>query len=80
MLNFQYSTWKRNTMAERCRGFAEYESWKLYCKPTNSLMPFADFNYGEVQAAESLNDFLHKKGVVLKESKECRTVIKKQRS
>lgn len=34
------------------------------------------FNYGEVQAAESLNDFLHKMGVVLKELKECRTALK----
>jgi len=29
------------------------------------------FNYGEVQAAESKNDFIHKMGVVLKELKEC---------
>jgi len=34
------------------------------------------FNYGEVQAAESLNDFIHKMGVVLKELKECRTALK----
>jgi four helix bundle protein len=34
------------------------------------------FNYGEVQAAESRNDFIHKLGVVLKELKECRTVLK----
>jgi len=34
------------------------------------------FNYGEVQAAESTKDFLHKMGVVLKELKECRTAIK----
>lgn len=34
------------------------------------------FNYGEVQAAESIKDFLHKMGVVLKELKECRTAIK----
>ena len=34
------------------------------------------FNYGEVQAAESLNDFLHKMCVVLKELKECRTALK----
>ena len=31
------------------------------------------FNYAEVQAAESRNDFIHKMGVVLKELKECRT-------
>lgn len=34
------------------------------------------FNYGEVQAAESMNDFIHKMGVVLKELKECRTALK----
>ncbi len=30
------------------------------------------FNYGEVQAAESRNDFIHKIKIVLKELKECR--------
>ena len=34
------------------------------------------FNYGEVQAAESTRDFIHKMGVVLKELKECRTALK----
>jgi len=34
------------------------------------------FNYGEVQAAESKKDFIHKMGVVLKELKECRTGLK----
>jgi four helix bundle protein len=34
------------------------------------------FNYGEVQAAESRNDFVHKLGVVLKELKECRSALK----
>lgn len=34
------------------------------------------FNYAEVQAAESGNDFLHKMSVVLKELKECRTALK----
>jgi four helix bundle protein len=34
------------------------------------------FNYGEAQAAESQNDFIHKMGVVLKELKECRTALK----
>ncbi len=34
------------------------------------------FNYGEVQAAESRNDFIHKLGIVLKELKECRTPLK----
>ncbi len=34
------------------------------------------FNYGEAQAAESINDFIHKLGVVLKELKECRTALK----
>ncbi len=34
------------------------------------------FNYGEVQAAESKKDFIHKMGVVLKELKECRTALK----
>lgn len=34
------------------------------------------FNYGEVQGAESRNDFIHKMGVVLKELKECRTALK----
>jgi len=34
------------------------------------------FNYGEVQAAEFRNDFIHKMGVVLKELKECRTALK----
>ena len=34
------------------------------------------FNYGEVQAAESPKDFVHKLGVVLKELKECRTTLK----
>ena len=34
------------------------------------------FNYGEVQAAESRNDFLHKFSIVLKVLKECRTALK----
>ncbi|GAB4298532.1 MAG: hypothetical protein Kow0098_23900 [Ignavibacteriaceae bacterium] len=34
------------------------------------------FIYGEAQAAESRNDFIHKMGVVLKELKECRTALK----
>ena len=34
------------------------------------------FNYGEVQAAESRGDFIHKMRVVLKELKECRTALK----
>jgi four helix bundle protein len=34
------------------------------------------FNYAEAQAAESLNDFIHKLGVVLKELKECRIALK----
>ena len=34
------------------------------------------FNYGEVQAAESKKNFIHKMGVVLKELKECRTCLK----
>ena len=34
------------------------------------------FNYGETQAAESRNDFIHKLGIVLKELKECRTALK----
>ncbi len=34
------------------------------------------FNYGEVQGAESRNDFIHKMGVVLKELKECRVALK----
>ena len=34
------------------------------------------FNYGEVQAAESRKDFIHKMGIVLKELKECRTALK----
>jgi len=34
------------------------------------------FNYGEVQAAKSRNDFIHKLGVGLKELKECRTALK----
>jgi four helix bundle protein len=34
------------------------------------------FNYGEVQGAESRDDFLHKLGVVFKELKECRTALK----
>lgn len=34
------------------------------------------FNYGEVQAAESRNDFLHKLRIVHKELKECRTALK----
>lgn len=34
------------------------------------------FNYGEVRAAESRNDFIHKMGIVLKELKECRTALK----
>ena len=34
------------------------------------------FNYGEAQAAESQNDFIHKLGIVLKELKECRTALK----
>lgn len=34
------------------------------------------FNYGEAQAAESRNDFIHKMGIILKELKECRTALK----
>jgi four helix bundle protein len=34
------------------------------------------FNYGEVQGAESISDFIHKMSVVLKELKECRTALK----
>jgi four helix bundle protein len=34
------------------------------------------FNYGEAQAAESRNDFIHKLKIVLKELKECRTALK----
>lgn len=34
------------------------------------------FNYGEVQGAESRNDFIHKLGIVLKELKECRSALK----
>lgn len=34
------------------------------------------FNYGEVQGAESRNDFVHKLSVVLKELKECRSALK----
>ncbi len=34
------------------------------------------FNYGEAQAAESRDDFIHKLGIVLKELKECRTALK----
>ena len=34
------------------------------------------FNYAEAQAAESLNDFIHKLGIVLKELKECRIALK----
>lgn len=34
------------------------------------------FNYGEVQGAESRNDFIHKLGVVLKEIKECPSALK----
>jgi four helix bundle protein len=34
------------------------------------------FNYREVQAADSRNDFIHKLGIVLKELKECRTALK----
>ena len=33
-------------------------------------------NYGEVQAAESKKDFIHKMGIVLKELKECSTSLK----
>ena len=41
---------------------------KSYISPT--------FNYGEVHAAESRNDFVHKMGIVLKELKECRSALK----
>lgn len=34
------------------------------------------FNYGEAQAAESRNDFIHKLGIALKELKECRVALK----
>lgn len=34
------------------------------------------FNYGEAQGAESRNDFIHKKGIILKELKEWRTALK----
>src|SRR5438045_9068880 len=34
------------------------------------------FNYGEVQAAESRADFIHKLGICMKELKECRIAFK----
>lgn len=34
------------------------------------------FNYGEAQAAESNEDFIHKLKICLKELKECRTALK----
>ena len=34
------------------------------------------FNYGEAQGAESVKDFIHKMGIVLKELKECRVALK----
>ena len=34
------------------------------------------FNYGEAQAAESNDDFIHKLKICLKELKECRTALK----
>ncbi|WP_221392305.1 four helix bundle protein [Dyadobacter sp. NIV53] len=34
------------------------------------------FNYGEAQGAESLKDFIHKMGIILKELKECRVALK----
>ncbi|MFN8250852.1 MAG: four helix bundle protein [Ferruginibacter sp.] len=34
------------------------------------------FNYGETQGAESVRDFIHKMGIVLKELKECRVALK----
>lgn len=34
------------------------------------------FNYGEVQAAESSKDFIHKLGIVFKELKECHIALK----
>jgi four helix bundle protein len=34
------------------------------------------FNYGEVQGAESRNDFIHKLRIVAKELKECRVALK----
>ena len=40
------------------------------------MLSLSNFNYGEAQAAESRNDFIHKMGVVLKELKECRTALK----
>jgi four helix bundle protein len=34
------------------------------------------FNYGEAQAAESRNDFIHKLKIIVKELKECRVALK----
>lgn len=34
------------------------------------------FSYGEAQAASSPKDFVYRMGIVLKELKECRTVLK----
>lgn len=34
------------------------------------------FNYGEAQAAESRQDFIHKMGIILKELKECKVALK----
>ena len=34
------------------------------------------FNYGEAQAAESRNDFIHKMKIILKELKECRIALR----
>jgi len=34
------------------------------------------FNYGEAQGAESIKDFIHKMGIVLRELKECRVALK----
>ena len=33
-------------------------------------------NYADVRAAESMNDFLHKPSIVLKELKACRVILK----
>jgi len=34
------------------------------------------FNYGDAQGAESIRDFVHKMGIILKELKECRVALK----
>jgi len=57
-------------------GVALLVGWHYWQNYREQRAEQASTLYGEVQAAESRSDFIHKMRVVLKELKECRTALK----